>query len=301
MNTSTSSKASAFLVQQRLGAHAIRADRGGVDTNGLHGDRAALRDSARTSSALYKHVRGLHNAGQGQHMHLFGAPPVSGPGRRLRRSRRWSAHRPAASMRCPGDPCRIGNPESAQHIAPPRLGARPWRPGWGWGGCGPAPRVRKRVPIPRQPARQFRRLVVAPPPEPHRMQRHRHDQVAVSSSARPLRPSQRAKPGTRSSRSACFSARIGAAAVLVIGENGAGAVEGRRLWPGRRRSSVSPSSATRKGQAAAGASRAIQKRDRAPAVGAKARPRPPARGRRCRAAETADPEPLWRHLRAPCG
>ena len=230
-------------------------------------------------------------------MHLLPRPPASGRGRRLRRWRRWSAHRPAAACAVPATRAGSGTWKARQHIAPPRLGARPWRPGWAWGGCGSGPAVSQaRFQSPRQ-AR-----APVPPPGCSAAARAASGAAAPARSGRsppaaprPPRPSQRAKPGTRSSRSACFSARIGAAAVLVIGAGWRGRVSKAGGVARQAAQSVSPSSATAKGNAAAGADRAIQKGDRAPAIGAEAAPAPPARGRRCRAAETADPAAAFRN------
>ena len=149
---------------------------------------------------------------------------------------------------------------------------RPWRPGWAWRGCGPAPADRKtRFQSRARRARQFRRLVVAPLPEPAA------DAAAPARSgrirpaaARPARPSQRAKPGTRSSRSACFRARMAPRLLLVIGQDGAGAVEGRRLGQAGGAEHSRLPAPPRNGmpqQAQPGPSRKVM---RAPAVGAEA-------------------------------
>ena len=242
-------------------------------------------------AALYKHVLGFHNARQGQDMHPFGPCPLQGPGTGL--------HRGAGGHHIVQQEHPLSL-HSWRHREPGRrpahCGAGPWRspsrPGWAWRRLRVKRRVVDALPLPRQPARQFRRLIVAPPPQPQA------DAAAPARSGRclparlrPVRPSQRAKPGTRSSRSACLSARMAPRLLLVIGHDGAGLSKAGG-WARQAAQSVSPSSATANGrpqQAQPGPSRKVM---RAPAGGADSPPLPPARGSRGIAAETASPKPL---------
>ena len=158
----------------------------------------------------YRHLRRPDNAGQRQNPHFCRARPASGRGQRLRRWRRWS-HIVHQQDVAPATRCRLRNLESAQHIARGAPWPMAWRPGWGWDGCAPA----RRYPAPGRcggPA-----PAPAPPPGYSAAATAGCDAAAPArsgrwprSSSRPARSSHSAKPGTRSSRSACLSARMGA-------------------------------------------------------------------------------------------
>jgi hypothetical protein len=82
---------------------------------------------------------------------------------------------------------------------------------------------------PAQGAGQFRRLVVAPAPKPRAVQRHGHDQLAVfdQALARPRQPLRKTRHQLQPV--GMLERQDGAPARFVIGDDGAGAVEGWRL------------------------------------------------------------------------
>ena len=118
------------------------------------------------SRHLYKHVRGLHNAGQRQDMHTLAAPA------RFRARAQASAVAPvvstssSSSTRFPADPGRIGNLEGGQHIAAARLGRGHGALAGRGAAADQGKRIEAELAVARQPPRQFGRLVVAPLPEP---------------------------------------------------------------------------------------------------------------------------------------
>lgn len=127
---------------------------------------------------LYKYVRSLHNARQGQNLHFCGARPLEcpgagfggGPGGQDVIDDKDIAARHQGRFR---------NPEGALHIAAPSLGGI--HGALALGGPGTLQRTDRQGPgcPPRQGAGQLRSLVVAPPSEPEAMQRHRHDQIGI--------------------------------------------------------------------------------------------------------------------------
>ncbi len=215
------------------------------------------------------------------------APARFRPGRRLPRWRRWSAHRPPAGY-CARRPAAGSGTLKAPSTLRRRARADGHR-ALAWRG----PAADQRL------DRDWLFRVAAPARAPVPPPGCSGGAKAGSGAAAPARSGRCPPAGPAGPRQPMGEARHqiqpvgmlerqdGAAAVFVIGEDGAGADRRLAAWPGRRRSASPRPASTGERQAAAGAHGPSRKAILPQQAAQKPGRRPAARGRRCRAAETA--------------
>ena len=166
---------------------------------------------------------------------------------------------------------RIRNLECRLHIAPARLGRchRALAPGRFDTHQGISGKGHSRPG--RQSPRQLRRLVISPLPQPEPVQRHGHDQIGFGQKRLAAARQPLAESGNQIQAVGVLEGEDRTLALFVISENGASPVEGRR----RRQARGAARSRARiesKWQAAAIASRSVEKSNAAPTGRTKALP-----------------------------